>query len=72
MLKLVLKKAAPCCEGCCFCFWMGFHWFRKSMKGLIVLHTYVYIYTSDVHIYSSIKKEEIGNNPSMDEMKFIN
>ena len=33
---------------------------------------YYIIYTSDVHIYSSIKKEEIGNNPSMDEMKFIN
>ena len=50
--KIGFKKAAPCCEVCCFCFWMGFHWFRKSMNGLIVLHTYVYyIYIHQMCIF---------------------
>ena len=43
-------------RGVGFAFGFGFHWFRKSMKGLIVLHTYVYTYISSVYIYSSIKK----------------
>ena len=46
---------------------------QKINEGLdCAAYICIYIYTSDVHIYSSIKKEEIGNNPSMDEMKFIN